>query len=88
MRRLAAGLAQHAFAGVESDDLSEQMTCQKSGSAGDVECAKRRKSRHELFEPSPVLVPAGPLAIGVQPVSEPPVVVLGGAPIVVGLHRS
>jgi hypothetical protein len=87
-RRLAPGFVQHRLALVEPDDLSRQMPCEETGSAGDVECARGRQRPERADESGEFFLPPVPVALREAPDAEVPVVVLGGPSLVVGLHGS
>src|SRR5262249_61433628 len=55
--------------------------------AGDGEGAPRRQRGDELRQLGELLLPARPFAVGEASLSEPPLVVFGGARVVVALHR-
>ncbi|HSD01334.1 MAG TPA: sigma factor [Gaiellales bacterium] len=71
---------------VEPDHVAAQMPGEKPRAAGDIEHAARRQAGDDLADPLDLLVPAGTVALGVEPASQPPVVVLAGARVVVRAH--
>ena len=79
-------MREHRAALVEGGDLSAQVPREEAGAAGDVERACRRERRDHTLELGPLLVPSRPVAVGERAAAEPPVVVLAGARVVVGLH--
>jgi hypothetical protein len=87
-RRLLAGELEHRLALVEPDDLAAQMPRQEAGPAGDVERPHRRERSDDAEKLLELVLPAGPVAVGVRAASQPPVVVLPGARVIVGLHAS
>src|SRR5689334_24491382 len=62
------------------------MACHEAGAAGDVERSLRRQARDPRLELLALLVPSGPVLVGVEVATHPPVVVLAGARVVVRLH--
>jgi hypothetical protein len=79
---------EHPIALVEADQLAGQVPRQKPGAAGDVERADGRKRGDESLQRVQLVLPAGPVAVRVQTLAEPPVVVLLRAPVVVDPHGS
>ncbi len=86
MRRLLARDREHRAALVEGGDVSAQVPREEARAAGDVERACRRERRDDTLELGPLLVPSRPVAVGERAAAEPPIVVLAGARVVVGLH--
>src|SRR2546421_7402815 len=62
------------------------MLGEETGSAGNVERSRGGQRLEGAGESGGLLVPAGPVAVREQPLPEPPVVVFGRPPLVVGLH--
>ena len=85
---LLARDGEHALALVEANDLAKQVSRQKAGTARDVECPRGGQGGNHPSENLELLFPARPVAVGVEALAEPPVVVLGCPPVVVGLHPS
>src|SRR5439155_11191849 len=84
-RNLAARDLEHALAGVEADDVSAEVPGQKARTARDVQRPYGRKLSNHALESSKLVFPAGPHVVSVQPLTQPPVVVLERAPVVVRL---
>src|SRR5512133_2172699 len=87
-RHLLAGDRKLPLALVEPDDVAAQMACQEAGAAGDVERAGGRQGPDQLRQDVDLLVPPGPVAVGIKTPAEPPVVVLVRAAVVVRLQGS
>src|SRR6266566_3650868 len=86
LRNLCLRELEHRWALVEPGDLAAEMLGEKTGSAGHVERPRGREGLECAGESGGLLVPTGPVAACEEPRPEPPVVVLGRSPLVVGLH--
>jgi hypothetical protein len=64
------------------------MASEETRPAGDVEGEDRLETRDYSGELVDLLLPAGSVPVGIETPSEPPVVVLQCAPVVVRLHSS
>lgn len=78
---------EHGAALIEAGHVAAQTARHEPGAAGNVECSLRRQAGDPSFERRALLVPAGPVFGGIEIATEPPVVVLARARVVVGLHR-
>ena len=76
----------HRRALVEAGDVAAQVARDEPGPARDVERARRRERAHRVAHGGDLVVPARPLALGEHAATEPPVVVLRGALLVVRAH--
>src|SRR5207249_2947831 len=85
-RSLGARYFEHALARVEPDDVAAKVPGQEARAASKVERAHGRKISDHALEQAKLVFPTGPLAVCVQALAQPPVVVLGRAPVVVRLH--
>src|SRR6266700_261826 len=85
-RSLLARQLEHALARIDPDDVAAKMPGQEARTAGDVQRVRGRKTPDQALEQAKLAFPARPLAVGVQALAQPPVVVLGRAPVVVRLH--
>ena len=88
LRRLATGLVDHRRALVEADDLAGKVAGEEARPARDVEGARGRQGGERPRQRLDLFLPARPVALGEAAGAEPPVVVLAGAAVVVGLHPS
>src|SRR5207248_7933684 len=77
---------EHRCALVEPGELTAEMLGEETGSAGNVERSRGGQRLERAGESGGLLVPAGPVAVREQPLPEPPIVVFGRPPLVVGLH--
>src|SRR5207248_1322629 len=81
-----AGDVEHPLALVETDHLAGEMAREEASAAGHVERVRGRERLEHGGQRLDLLGPAGAVAVGEEPGAEPPVVVLGGPPVVVELH--
>ena len=77
-----------ALARIQTDGVAAEVARQETCAAGGVERAHGRERRDTAIQRSELVAPARSVAVGVETLAEPPVVVLGCAPVVVGLHGS
>ena len=78
---------EHRLALIEADDFAAEVAREEARAARDVEGARRAGETATTRSSSlPLLVPARAVAFGEAAAAEPPVVVLAGPGVVVGLH--
>ncbi len=77
---------EHASARIQPDDVATKMSRKEARAAGDIEGARGSKTPNDALEQAKLVFPAWALAVCVQALAQPPVVVLRRAPVVVRLH--
>jgi hypothetical protein len=86
VRQPGRGHLDHRRALVDAHHVALQVAGEEARAAGHVEHPAGLEAGHHLAQPLDLLVPARPVALGVEPASQPPVVVLAGARVVVRAH--